>query len=463
MASSTHESAAVLVRDDQSCLPLSRDLRDGDLIVLLSPVVAPIPESSTTTAGDPFEPLGRALSRHHSWVRHVPYTPRGGITSTHVAFVKRAAAIVFVVSGVPWRDQPSQLELGELVHSVAGSQSPVITIICLDPTPIEADFPTTINISSLSRVSLEAAADLVFQATPQLARPGPNLQDLVSNPKIWPVEAWDSQRDSTATYELWHRCLPEKFYLPHQTLLSILVRDGYSRHYVVREPETGSVLGFCATYTTYIDGGGERLVGSLSAIIVEPSSRRQGIGLSLHDHALRQLTKTRGVSRLQLGSTFPRLLYGLPTGIESEGWFRRRAWPIDEQGPDSAQNTRDCLLDFDRWPSARESQLPTLHFRPCDPAEFDAVLKLVEDENSRGNRMGWYDQYVKLAKTVHVRDIIVGVEKDTIIAAALTYASNYGSPVADDLPWAATISPDIGGVACICIQGRHGGKRNILI
>ncbi|KAF2083886.1 hypothetical protein K490DRAFT_69368 [Saccharata proteae CBS 121410] len=45
---------------------------------------------------DPFEHLGRALAKHHSRVRHVPYVPSIGMTKTHLAFLHHAAAIVVV-------------------------------------------------------------------------------------------------------------------------------------------------------------------------------------------------------------------------------------------------------------------------------------------------------------------------------------------------------------------------------
>ncbi|KAF2454484.1 hypothetical protein BDY21DRAFT_366248 [Lineolata rhizophorae] len=46
---------------------------------------------------DPFEPLGRALSRHHRRVRHVPFVPRVGLTATHGPFVALAGAVIVVV------------------------------------------------------------------------------------------------------------------------------------------------------------------------------------------------------------------------------------------------------------------------------------------------------------------------------------------------------------------------------
>jgi hypothetical protein len=427
-------------------------LDDGDLLVLLTPVVAPSAPSAAMTS-DPFEPLGRRLAGYHPWVRHVPYTARGGISSTHAGFIKRATAIIFVISGAPAQGQPSQVELFDVARSLAEPR-PVIVITCCpfhELEPAEHGVQTVVQLYGYSAAELESAADLLFRERPPPA--GPKVQHLILPPKSWSVEVWDSHGDATAVHELWSQCLPDQFRLDRLTLQSLLVRDGYAMHYVVREPGTREVLGFCATYTTYIDGAGERLIGSLSIIIVRPSSRQRGIGLSLHDHALRQLLKTRGVYRLQLGTTFPRLMYGFPCDMSSETWFRRRGWTMDVDAPGTGQEVCDWLLRLADWPS-RGNLSTGLSFRPCTPSELEAVLHLVETESFRRGSMGWYDQYAKLANTMHVRDIIVGVEKDTIVASALTYTRNSGSPVADDIPWAATIGSDVGGVTCICVIGK---------
>jgi hypothetical protein len=85
------------------------------------------------------------------------------------------------------------------------------------------------------------------------------------------------------------------------------------------------------------------------------------------------------------------------------------------------------------------------------------VLDFVEKESRGKDSMGWYDQYAKLANTMNIQDIILGLEGDTIIATALTYSKNTGSPAAEDLPWASTILDQVGGVTCICVSGekRH--------
>ena len=92
--------------------------------------------------------------------------------------------------------------------------------------------------------------------------------------------------------------------LDHQTFASLLRRPGYAKHYVVRDPRSEEVLGFCVTYLSYADQEGENLIASLAVLLVRHQSRNQGVGLSLHNHAIDQLRRTRGVIRVQLGSTF---------------------------------------------------------------------------------------------------------------------------------------------------------------
>jgi hypothetical protein len=104
------------------------------------------------------------------------------------------------------------------------------------------------------------------------------------------------------------------------------------------------------------------------------------------------------------------------------------------------------------WP-ATDLMPSDLHFRPCEFTEFNMALDFVERESRKKDSMGWYDQYAKLANTMNIQDIILGLEGDAIVATALTYSRNAGSPAADDLPWASTILDQAGGVTCICISG----------
>ena len=439
--------------DQQSCIPLSNILDGEDIIALLTPVVVPLDNTSTTK--DPFEPLGRALAARHARVRHVPYTKRGGITSTHVAFIKRARVVIFVISGPPGPGETNQIELAEVTRIIADHR-PQIIVACFSIHPQQlpgTTFPTIVQISSYSTPDLEAAASLLFgrdTSGPALTLRPP---EPAPPPRHWTVHVWDPDRDMAEVHELWGQCLPLDFQLSTYALKSILKRDGFAMHYTVRDPETRKLVGFCATYTTFADSAAENLVASLAVLFVRLEYRGRGIGRSLHDHAMHQLKKPRGVVRFQLGSTFPRLLYGLPSNHPAAGWFRRRGWEVDQPLPGKGQEVCDWLLNFDDSPS-RSFSSAGLVFRPCTDMEMPEVLDIVTRESARNEGMGWYDQYFNLKDTPHTQDIILGLEGDAIVATALTYIPNSGSQVSRDLPWAQTIGLDVGGVACICITGR---------
>ncbi|KAL2262622.1 hypothetical protein VTK26DRAFT_657 [Humicola hyalothermophila] len=105
---------------------LSDMLNDGDIVLLLTPAINYPPS-------DPFEPLGKALARYHPPVRHVPYVPRHGITSTHETHVALAVAVIFVISGPLRHGQPSQVTLAERVRALCegrpqGAESPSFTL-----------------------------------------------------------------------------------------------------------------------------------------------------------------------------------------------------------------------------------------------------------------------------------------------------------------------------------------------
>ncbi|EAQ85923.1 hypothetical protein CHGG_07176 [Chaetomium globosum CBS 148.51] len=446
----TRRRGVVSLQDSQSCIPLSDHLKDGDIILLLTPGIAPdvnpSPSDLDNPPSDPFEPLGKALAKHHPWVRHVPYLPRNGITGTHVVHIRLAAAVIFVISGPPRHGQPSQLALAEITKALCETRPQIILTCCnlQELGPLEQSFPTILEVPGFAPPDLEAAADVLFEPR----KPSPKaskVQNITIPPKAWAVEVWDDDRELSDILDLWCQCFPETFHLDPYRFRSLLRRDGYAMHYVVRKPGAAQILGFCATYTTYADSGGERLLGSLAALLVHPSYRQQGIGLSLHTHARRQLTKIRGVCRLQLGSTFPRLLYGLPVTHRMRiGFWNSRVadktallklglWATSVRLGFSSSRIGDNWFDVSH-----------LSFVPCEFAEFDMVLEFVEKESMKKDTMGWYDQYAKLANTMNIQDIVLGLEGGTIIAAALTYVKNTGSPAADDLPWASTIADDVG-------------------
>ncbi|KAI1044326.1 hypothetical protein LB505_007131 [Fusarium chuoi] len=93
-------------------------------------------------------------------------------------------------------------------------------------------------------------------------------------------------------------------------------------HYMVREPNQGQAIGFCATFTTFTDSSGDRLIGSVAAIIVHKDFRGQGVGRFLHNEVVSKLNKIRGhISKVALRSARTRNRYGVvrKTRLEHEG------------------------------------------------------------------------------------------------------------------------------------------------
>ena len=84
------------------------------IVLLLTPTV---PRTNPDSPSDPFEPLGRALSRSIQRLRHVPYTLSAGLTSTHLAFLERATAVVLVLCNTSSALTESQDEVIKAVQS----------------------------------------------------------------------------------------------------------------------------------------------------------------------------------------------------------------------------------------------------------------------------------------------------------------------------------------------------------
>jgi GNAT superfamily N-acetyltransferase len=325
-------------------------------------------------------------------------------------------------------------------------------VVCC--SPINPDqyipFPTVVQSDGYSPEALQATAELIFGQNTQLVQGGSILPPL-RTPQVWKVDLYSEARDAAEVHNLWHECVSPQFALDQQTFARLLDREGWAKHYIVRDPHQGQILGFSATYFNYVDREGEKLVASMACILTHPAHRRIGIGLSLHTHAIAQLRKIRGIVRLQLGSAFPRLLYGPlfeMSADEHMTWIRRRGWQVSNSA------VRDLILDCRDWPAS--SSLPTTNnitFRPCLPQEMVQVLELVDKTAVRLGRTGWFDQYGQLMDTANVKDVLVGVESNTIVAAGLTFTPG-GNQISQNIPWPAQIGNDVGGITCISVHGK---------
>lgn len=86
------------------------------VLLLLTPTVPPLGTGAQTS--DPFEVLGRTISRRRPLTRHVPYSLSVGLTTTHVAFLRRASVVVMVLASTSSVLAEAQEELWKAAESV---------------------------------------------------------------------------------------------------------------------------------------------------------------------------------------------------------------------------------------------------------------------------------------------------------------------------------------------------------
>lgn len=456
--------SATVVWDYQNCIPLVRIPSWNGPIALITPVVVPPAGNDPADNRDPFEIFGQSLSSRDFSIRHVPYTKNQGITGVHLAFIRRARVVIFVITHLDGPGFPLQLGFAELVAQICESR-PLIILACCNIAGHNIPstyFQTLVHVSGYANHELLVAASLFLDGGVGFTAPHANIgtsasgqNQILDVESAWSVRPWVAERDLLETCALWQQCLPYPFHLNPATLGPLLKRDGYALHYVVRDPVNASLVGFCAAYATFADSFDVALVGSIAAVIVHAAYRGRGIGSSLHDAAMSRLQRVRGVQRLRLGTTFPRLLCGVPVEMNYvDQWFERRGWPVSTQGHGGQGSlVADWILRFMDLPSMSLYSVG-LGFRQCVDSDAEQVLSIEDRQPATSTHShGWYDLYAQTLRQGYIGDIIVAYENDTIVATAVIYTPGEQSPAALDIPWPATLSNSIGGVTCICIKG----------
>lgn len=445
--------AVRVLQDHQKCIPLSMRLAQDDVVLLLTPLVHPA-ERALGISRDPFESLGQRISQH-ALVRHVPYTKSEGITGVHVAFAKRAKAVICVVTRLTIDDDVSQPHLAALMGYVSKPHPFVIVACCsvLRNDVHLCDFPTVVSAPGYSEDDLSAVSAILFEEGRDPAMSSEPMEEDTPSEVSWSVAEWNYETDAEATHALWMATMPHHFRLDRASLDGILVRPGFISHLVARESSRGGLIGFCAVYTTFADSGGVNSICSIAAIIVRDEFRQKGVGSQLHNEAIGRFRRTRGLNRVQLGTTFPRLLCGLPVDMGRK-WFENRGWTIDGSGHGKGRLLADWVLRIADLPTA-ELASAGLSFKRCEFIDFQQVLDMTAKESDRKLHFGWYDQYARTLDSAHMEDIILAFEGATLAAAAITYVPQDGSISAADIPWPSTMGPDFGGITCICFNGMY--------
>ncbi|KAH0566402.1 hypothetical protein GP486_000185 [Trichoglossum hirsutum] len=475
LARKAYEASITVVRADRSIMSVFSRLQETDIVLLLTPVVRPICSFHDTSGPiDPFECFGRALASRHKRIRHVPYTLQSGITSFHVAFIKRATAVVLVTCNSIRPHQSPQIRNAKVVQAACGSK-PLVALAACDPCDLLDDksFPTYICTYEYTKPALETAASIIFgerHAPGVLPISVPGSQ--VKRPqRSWKVDIWEKRRDGYSTADLWNHALGQRWPMDAATLSALLDRPGFSKHYIVRNPGSKELLGLCATYFTPRSQG--EIIGSLALLLVRPTHLNQGVGLSLHNVAVRELSNTAGIVSMQLGSIFPRFFPGLPVDLATKDldWFSHRGWNLGDD-----KFVYDLFLDMEkdghRWQTPPDSTLTTtgenntpVSFSTCQPGQFSALLTFEQKFFSPHNYPGWLEKYQGLKVTDDIADIVLATIPSknpsdqsygtTVIGAALVYSPIGNSQVAKDIPWPKMMGEKVGGIACVSVHPNY--------
>jgi hypothetical protein len=146
-------------------------------ILLFTPAIVPAGNAETYRRDphmDPFEPFGKALSKHHKHIRHVPYVAKTGFADIHQAFVSQADAVITVVCE-PCNGKHDSLEnqmdfaeqaLDALESKEANASHTLVLVECGDDEfrpPVDASFMNVIESASYNDEVAKQIAYAIFK------------------------------------------------------------------------------------------------------------------------------------------------------------------------------------------------------------------------------------------------------------------------------------------------------------
>lgn len=289
------------------------------------------------------------------------------------------------------------------------------------------------------------------------------------------MEVWEKRRDLYASADLWSESLGRKWRMDANTLSGLLDRPaGSAQHFVVRHTTTQELLGFAATFVIVL--GSNKVIGSLALLLVKPTHRDLGIGLSLHDVAVRHLRNIPGISTLQLGSIFPRIFPGLPLSLPAEDtvWFSHRGWKLESSGLSGGSSDniiRDLYLCFERFTFtagssslSRDLAAQSITISNCAAGEqFEELLRF--EERWFGELPGWVAMFERLRD--EEADALVATKEGEVVGAALVYTPEVASRVARDIPWPGIIGERVGGMGFVGVRpeyrNRSGVRKGLIV
>lgn len=449
-----YDRTPTLVRNSKNVIPIRPSASDRILFL-----AAHVPMTlAIDSEKEPFNSFHEALVKHHKNVEYVIYNENSPDMSDAIQ-----SADWVIVGTANANLHPFQVRMVKQAQQLA--KRLIVTAI-INPYEMMCfpDIDTYIVTYEYTPPAHEAAVRLIFgeiTTHSQLPVTIPNVSTVSSTTanKYWMSE---HQEFHPLVYvsRLWDKVFGKTWPLGVDKIITVLETTNRSKQFIAWDRETGNMIGYAVTQIVR-DGQNKVDQGELVLLMVDPEHRNRGVGSMLHDAALEHL-RTQGVSKLKLGSTYPRFFPGIPqTGIDVsivESFFRRRGWVLSEGLVWDLKGDVDAfdLLDYNDTLFAMDDQNIWIgRIKPDQLWELYAFQQRYFPY--------WLSTYQHHAGLGDFQDIWVardGGKDGRIVASLILYTTGVSHMDRTDLIWQddQLFGTASGGISCVGVAEEERGR-----
>ncbi len=192
------------------------------------------------------------------------------------------------------------------------------------------------------------------------------------------------------------------------------------------------------------------LGASISALIIEPSMQRRGIGTALLHTTLNFLGET-DVRSVRVGGHTPRFWPGVPGNLPgAKAFFEARGWRFDHKDFDLTRNLADYTI-----PDSLRQRMAAEHItiEPATQQDADAVIDLQARES-----FGWINTYRYVVGIGDYQDCLVARDPRKGIVGTLLMYSPQSNPQRVDTVWTTLLGDNVGGLNEVGVADAERGR-----
>lgn len=289
----------------------------------------------------------------------------------------------------------------------------------------------------------------------------------------WLVDGFDLARDWRLLIWLFMNNFPIPNEESYFGLLGQLLNNNSSsqRHFVVRNSSTSVLYGVILTwvYNTYPPNStAPTKAGSILVLLVDKLKRHQLIGRNLMNRAIRYLTVEAECKTIQLGNSFPLMIFTDKMNNESQinAFYNSCGWPIAKDSRLPKQHVL-ILRDLMNWSVPpkilRELTMVGVRFDICQDKE--TIYTLLKNSSEQAQRV--FNEavtHLNQAAGYEAKIIVALDHAQTIVGSIVIF--NSVSAMARFYPFIKEEEPDkdalVGGLFAPVIDASYTSLSNIL-